>query len=217
MKMHIQGEDFILSEQRALLWPRQKLLAIADLHLGKALSFSTHGYWLPEQAELNDLDRMDGLIASHGIQTVLFLGDLSHSSTPIATTVRERFFALSQKYSSTQFILILGNHDQSLKKNWPSEWDFIQRIDKLAMDRIGFSHDSERDAITEDAHSTWYGHIHPVVKLAKGPERLRLPAFWLQNYRGCLPAFSSLAGGYDVPRTKKNRIYAVTESSVMSV
>ncbi len=217
MNIHIQGENFVLLHERALLWPRLKLLALADMHLGKVSSFSEHGYWLPEQAEINDIERLADLIATHSIESVLFLGDLSHSFTAVSPTVCERFAQLPYKFPRTHFTLLHGNHDSAGTDRWPPEWNFVVRVDQVVIDRFGFAHQADKDAVTDQAHFTWYGHVHPVVKLVKGPERLRLPAFWLENYRGCLPAFSSLAGGFEIPSKKKNRLFAVTDTAVIAL
>lgn len=36
----------------------------------------------------------------------------------------------------------------------------------------------------------WMGHVHPMMRLERGPDRIRLPAFVIAESQGLLPAFS---------------------------
>jgi len=39
----VRGEELLLLPQRALWWPAQKTLLVADLHFGKAATLRAHG------------------------------------------------------------------------------------------------------------------------------------------------------------------------------
>lgn len=61
------------------------------------------------------------------------------------------------------------------------------------------------------------GHIHPVVRLGAGSERLRVPVFWRHADGLVLPAFSSFAGGARVSPRPGDRVFAVGEGEVIEV
>ncbi|MEP0562250.1 MAG: phosphoesterase, partial [Qipengyuania citrea] len=41
------GEEWLLTEGRALYWPRERALLVADLHLEKGSFFARHGQLIP--------------------------------------------------------------------------------------------------------------------------------------------------------------------------
>ena len=63
LEISLQKENFILSAGRALYWPAQKALIIADLHLGKTAHFRAHGLAIPATVLMEDLNRLAELIA----------------------------------------------------------------------------------------------------------------------------------------------------------
>ena len=74
----IAGEQLQLLPQRALLWPARALLMVADAHFGKAARFRTLGVPVPSGTTAANLQVLDGLIARHAVERIVFLGDLMH-------------------------------------------------------------------------------------------------------------------------------------------
>jgi hypothetical protein len=74
----IAGERLQLLPQRALLWPARALLMVADAHFGKAARFRTLGVPVPSGTTAANLQVLDGLIARHAVERIVFLGDLMH-------------------------------------------------------------------------------------------------------------------------------------------
>jgi len=64
---------------------------------------------------------------------------------------------------------------------------------------------------------SWAGHLHPVVRLSWGADRLRLPCFHLGTAVGILPAFSAFTGGVDMRRRPDERIFAIADDAVVEV
>ncbi|HET8584747.1 MAG TPA: DEAD/DEAH box helicase, partial [Casimicrobiaceae bacterium] len=58
----IAGERVVLHAARALAWPREKTLFVADVHLGKGAAFRAGGIPLPRGTTATDLRRLDALI-----------------------------------------------------------------------------------------------------------------------------------------------------------
>lgn len=73
----------VLLADRAVFWPAQSLLLIADLHLGKGDVFRRHGIAVPRGGTSQDLARLDRLLAMTVARRLLLLGDVVHG--PINT------------------------------------------------------------------------------------------------------------------------------------
>ena len=55
------GEELVLTAGRAVYWPRERALLVADLHLEKASFFAQHGQPLPPYDSRETLERIGGL------------------------------------------------------------------------------------------------------------------------------------------------------------
>ena len=56
--LHIAGERLMLCPSGVLLWPAQRLLAVADLHLEKASHHAARGRMLPPYDTRETLSRL---------------------------------------------------------------------------------------------------------------------------------------------------------------
>src|SRR5690606_13853418 len=74
------GEEFRLTASRALYWPREAALLVADLHLEKASFFARHGQLLPPYDSRETLEREALAIRETGARRVYTLGDNFHDS-----------------------------------------------------------------------------------------------------------------------------------------
>lgn len=213
MRIRVLDEAFELLPERVLYWPRQNLLAVADLHLGKAEVFQRQGLWLPNDAHFDDLKVLKEVVRRFSIEHVVFLGDLVHHGPSISARMQTAFAGWASQ-TAAKVTVLLGNHDRGLDNNWPVEWAGISRAHHVQIDRFVFQHELPRP---DDSRFTWCGHIHPVYTVADGSDRLRLPCFLLKKNFGILPAFSRLAGGYDWARKAGEVLYAVTPSRVFQI
>ena len=57
LSLRLAGEQMLLCGERALYWPRQRWLLLADLHLGKGDAFRRAGIALPRGGTGHDLAR----------------------------------------------------------------------------------------------------------------------------------------------------------------
>lgn len=214
MNCRIREENFELHPSRVLIWPRQKLLVVADIHLGKAQTFQQSGYWLPPEAHRRDLDRLLHLSCEFSLDHVLFLGDFVHSRSGVTPEVIAEFATWKNSFSG-ETTVIIGNHDRPLVSHWPEAWNFVTLVESLTLGEFHFQH--EPPERRDKDHFVWCGHIHPKIQLRQGPERLNLPAFVITPDVGYLPAFSSLAGGASFSYSKKNRYFVPNQDQVVEV
>jgi metallophosphoesterase superfamily enzyme len=72
------GHEWLLGPARALVWPAEQALLVADLHLEKASWFARSGQ-MPPYDSRETLDRLDALPAPRAAR-VLCLGDNFHDA-----------------------------------------------------------------------------------------------------------------------------------------
>ena len=104
-----------LVEGRALYWPDEEALLVADLHLEKGSFFARHGQMLPPYDSRETLERLARAIRLTGARRVIALGDNFHDSR--GEERMEPFAAgmLSALTRSVDWTWITGNHDPRME------------------------------------------------------------------------------------------------------
>ena len=214
-EISIENEEFELLPERCLFRKKTRTLLAADLHWGKAEVFQKHGIALPSNVLDDDLARLDQAIAETNPETLLILGDLIHAPMGVTPSVIERVARWRDSHPEMKFQLIRGNHDR--QHRWPIEWKLEDLGTQLTDGDFLFTHD---EPVRPVEQFVWAGHFHPAVKLGNGSDSLKLPCFTIQlnGKRGLLPAFSAFTGGANIaPRTRSERVFAITETAVIEV
>lgn len=185
-KVHFAGTDCILSTQRTIWMPAEKLLLISDLHLGKAAHFRKHALPIPAAAGLADLQRLQRLIDYYGPVTLVLLGDLFHSDWNEEWNL---FSALARQNSHTRWILVRGNHD--ILEDYHYLDAGLELTPEFITGGISLIHDQ-----TAGGESPYIcGHVHPGYRLrGKGRQSTMLPGFHMNSRRIIMPAFGRLTG-----------------------
>lgn len=209
----LAGELLVLLPERALWWPRQSLLAIADLHLGKGDHFRRAGIALPAGGTAHDLDRLDALLTQTRATRLLVLGDLLHAAVNDAPW-RDAWLQWRAARQALSVELVGGNHDRALTAR-PAVADALgihMHGAALSFAPFLFVHDPAHGAEVEGYRLG--GHLHPVVRLPGVP---RLPAFLFGESAGVLPAFTAFAGGWRVDRAPGTRLFACAPDVVVDL
>jgi DNA ligase-associated metallophosphoesterase len=211
-EIQVRGEILHLLPEGALHWPSQRVLAVADLHLGKAESFHQNGLPLPVQAQLDDLALLGELLTREKTETLIFLGDLVHTQKGLTPDLVEKFRSTVGEFGG-KVKLAAGNHDRALVRHWPEAWSAVEVIPEWECGPFVFRHEppSQWQA---PARFFWTGHLHPCVRLGDSIDRMRLKTFVIYDNYGILPAFSRLAGGFDVKRDKHVKLYPLADGKV---
>ena len=105
------GQDLCLLADRALWWPAQGVLFIADLHIGKAASYRALGQPVPGGTTQQNLARLDRLIGTHRPLQVVFLGDFLHAAQARTPQVLAALQAWRAQNAQLALTLVRGNHD----------------------------------------------------------------------------------------------------------
>ncbi|HEX8702293.1 MAG TPA: ligase-associated DNA damage response endonuclease PdeM [Myxococcaceae bacterium] len=211
-QVRLSGTEVELRPERGLYWPQAGLLAVADLHWGKPESFQQHGIPLPAGVLEDDLSRLSRALTTTGAKRLLLVGDLIHSRRGITPAVTARIAAWRSSHDAVEMVLVRGNHDRHLKV-LPPEWRIDVQEEHTDEGPFRFAHHPE----PATGRYLWAGHLHPVVRLSSGADRLRLPCFHVGPAVGILPAFSAFTGGMNVSRRPGERIFAIADDAVVEV
>ena len=207
----LAGEEIILSPEKALYWPAEKALVVADMHLGKTALFRQFGVPIPAALLTHDLARLTSLISLYQPRKLIVVGDMFHqdfnSDLQVFTEWRNTFETL-------QIILVQGNHDKLPMLQYRYMGIDLYRPN-LNISPFHFVHKPGNESAQKFTIS---GHLHPGVKLTGvARQAIKLPCFRVSATSIVLPAFSAFTG-LDVSRcTESCDYYAVLKDRVVMV
>jgi DNA ligase-associated metallophosphoesterase len=118
----VGGERVALDAERALHWPRQRTVFVADVHLGKAAAFRAGGVPVPRGATAADLARLTRIIERSSATRLIVLGDFLHAKTGRVAALADAFIAWRSRHSSIDIVLVRGNHD-ARAGDPPPDWN----------------------------------------------------------------------------------------------
>lgn len=209
--LELAGEMLDLRADHSLYWPARRTLLVADTHFGKAGVFRRRGINLPAGTTEADLARLGAAIQETGASRVIVLGDFCHAPPGGDEPWLTRFVAWRARYAATEIVVTRGNHDRS--PELPAGFDLDWRRGSLCAGPFVLRHEPRADP----RGPVLAGHLHPVVRLRDGRERLRTPVFWRCDAGLVLPAFSSFTGGATVTPGARDRLFAVGAGSVVEI
>lgn len=176
-----RGEALLALPSGALFWPKEALLCVSDLHLGKSSRMARRGGTLlpPYETEAT-LARLDADLEATGAETVICLGDSFDDQSAEAELSEQERLWLLRLMAGRNWIWIAGNHDPA-----PLTLGGSNLAQKNILP-IVFRHIAQAG---EEAEVS--GHFHPKARLA-GRAR---PCFLVDCKRLILPAFGTYTGG----------------------
>nr|WP_068890488.1 ligase-associated DNA damage response endonuclease PdeM [Pedobacter panaciterrae] len=211
MTIDCKGEQFILSNKRAIYWHARKMLIISDLHIGKSAHFRKSGIQVPDLINQTDLQRLTGLMSEFNPETLLVTGDMFHNNI---NSDANAFTHWRKSYADLKVVLIKGNHD-NLKNGDYEALDIEVHQKELLIAPFRFIHDKPGDV---DEYYNISGHIHPgVIIYGKAKQRLKFPCFYFGKHCAILPAFSVFTGLKILDAEEDDCFYAITPDKVVKV
>ncbi|WP_113661243.1 ligase-associated DNA damage response endonuclease PdeM [Pedobacter nanyangensis] len=211
MKISVREEEIILDKERAIYLPKEQLLAISDLHLGKAAHFRKAGLAVPNIVSKNDLDRLSELLEKYLPKQLLINGDMFHSDY---NTEIDEFAKWKENFNEINFILVKGNHDQQAEEVYKNLAVEVYEPN-YQTDQFCFIHDVAHCRSNLYAIS---GHIHPGISIYnKAKQRLKFPCFYFGEDHAVLPAFSNFTGLQLVKAKETDMVFAITPTKIVKV
>ena len=211
LAVNLCGEEVVLHADRALGWPRERMLFVADVHLGKGAAFRAGGIPLPRGATATDLARLERLVAASGATRLVVLGDFLHAASGRVDALDRAFRDWRERHATLAILLVRGNHD-SHAGDPPPSWGVDLADEPHAMPPfLGCHHPAPPP--------TGYalcGHIHPGVSIGHPAEpSVRMPCFVLGHRRAILPAFGRLTGLAAPPLLAGDNLVAIAGRSLV--
>ena len=208
------GRTLHLLPERAAWLPQAGLLLVADVHFGKAASFRRLGVPVPEGTTEANLARLDALLGRLvDVQKLVFLGDFLHARSGRATATLESLQKWRQRHSALGLTLVRGNHDGHAGD--PPSSLGMQVVDEPWV-HAGLALCHDPDTSRPAGPPALAGHLHPVTRVGRGFDQVRLPCF---HARGdgmlVLPAFGEFTGGALVRPRGGETLYLVTGEEVL--
>jgi DNA ligase-associated metallophosphoesterase len=186
----VAGERVELLADRALHWPRERTLFVADVHLGKAAAFRAGGVAVPRGTTSNALARLASLVRRTGASRLVVLGDFVHAADAHVPALDAAFRAWRAAHGELDVVVVRGNHDRHAGDP-PPTWR-VRMVDAPhPFPPFLACHEPE----SPRSGYALCGHVHPGVRLA-GPaaDSVRLPCFVLGERHALLPAFGAFTG-----------------------
>ncbi|MEM6357779.1 MAG: ligase-associated DNA damage response endonuclease PdeM [Pseudomonadota bacterium] len=188
----IVGEVLEARAAGTLWWAAERLLAVGDLHLGKARAMARRNQgFLPPYADEDTLSRLEAEVTALAPSTLLLLGDSFDEHRSAAETAAVLAPALARLAAGRRLLWIAGNHDPRPVPGLPGEALAEYRAGPLVFRHIAAS------AAPGPGEGEISAHYHPQAELFRRGARLKRRCFLASESRAILPAFGTFTGGMD--------------------
>ncbi len=206
------GEELRLTAERAVVWPRESALIVADLHLGKESVFGRHGIPIPAGVTESTLARLSALITTYRCSRLIVLGDFVHAPPAPGDQWPDAVRGWLDAHPDLDCGVVAGNHDgETTPGLLDSRLDWLPA--KTFMPPFILTHLPD----TDPRGPVFCGHLHPAIGLRDGRMRLHAPAFWFREHCAMLPAFGEFTGRHTIAAAQGDRIWAVADGVVCDV
>jgi uncharacterized protein len=183
------GQTMQMVDEATLLWPSQRALLVADLHLEKGSAFAKVGQMLPPYDSIATLVRLGEIVERHDVSSIYCLGDNFHDDDGPGRLGGAEWELLEQISARYDWHWIIGNHDAALADKICGSVHV-----EMIVQGICLRHETQPGYMAPEIS----GHYHPKFRVSvKGRSVSRRAMLQIGN-RLILPAFGSFAGGMDV-------------------
>ena len=211
--LQIAGQTLMLLPEKCVFLPASDTLLVADLHIGKAVSFRQLGVPVPAGTTDETLSVLTRLVRRLEPRRIVFLGDLLHSVRSLAPGTLAALTRWRELHGKIEMTLVRGNHDDHAGDP-PAALD-IQAFDEpLPHHGLALSHHPRPMA----GAFVLAGHLHPCISLGgRAHDWHRLPCFWFSDRVGVLPAFGAFTGMQSIRAQPGERVFAAAADRVFEL
>lgn len=185
----LAGTTLIADPNGVIYWPRERLLAVADLHLEKGSSYAARGVLLPPYDTAATLTRLARVVARFSPRVVLTLGDNFHDGDGPARLADGDRDMLRDLQRGREWIWLTGNHDPRPAQGIGGEF-----CGALAIGALMFRHEPRANSTEAEIA----GHLHPIARVRTRGRIIARRCFACDGKRLVMPAFGAFTGGLNV-------------------
>ena len=198
LALTLAGETVWLHGDRALFYPGESALLVADTHFGKGAFLRRQGLALPGGQSAADLGRLSALIERFRPARLIVLGDFFHHRPRAGEPFLDAWPRWRARHPALTPEVVIGNHDRhaeglDLDLIWHSHLD---------LGPFRLAHDPD----PVPGRHVLGGHLHPAYRLGGGADSVRAPVFWLRDGVTVLPSFGGLTGGWPIRPARGERV-----------
>ena len=207
------GQVLLLLPEKCIFLPESDTLLVADVHIGKAVSFRALGVPVPGGTTGETLAMLTSLVRRLALRRIVFLGDFLHSARSHAPATMAAVAQWRGAHADLALTLVRGNHDDRAGDP-PAHLDIEAADEPLMHGGLALCHHPR-------PHAGAYvlaGHLHPCVNVSgRAHDWLRLPCFWFRPQVGVLPAFGAFTGMQSIRTAPGERVFAATPQQVFEL
>lgn len=198
--------DGIFAVGKALWIPKQKVLIIADLHIGYEEELNSHGIFVPRLSFKEMKREIEELLVKLKPRTIVINGDLKHEFGGISRQEwKETLEILDMLLKKCRkIVLIRGNHDNMLEPIAKKRRLELRGFYCVDNGRICLFHGEgiPLDSEVHKAKILIIGHEHPSIILREGMKTEKYKCFLLGKWHGkkliAMPSFFPFIEGLDI-------------------
>ena len=183
------NEKFYAYPNCALYWKRLNIIIVADLHLGKSISFAKQKQFLPPYDTMETLEKLFKCINKFEPSKLIIVGDLLHDIFSIQSFQKRDQENFNEYSKKTEFIWVKGNHDSDVQIRG------FNKVLDYEIDEIIFNH-----VPVETSNFQICGHYHPKRKISHRGKSIYKPSFVHNDNLLILPSFGTLTGGMSIDK-----------------
>ncbi|MEL7024070.1 MAG: ligase-associated DNA damage response endonuclease PdeM [Pseudomonadota bacterium] len=210
-----KGEQLVATPERALVWPAQRSVLLADWHLGKAEVFGYRGLPIPDGSDSDDMLRLSRLVDRFDAEHVFVLGDLMHAPPSGRSIWPGALASWLDENDQLEMTVVAGNHDRVKSEDLPNSLG--KRLNWCSSTLLAGPFLLDHEPGDRSDGYVLAGHLHPVWVLRAGRDRIRAPVYWFQERQAVLPAFGSFTGGYQVRPVNGDRLFLAGDDHVEEI
>jgi putative SbcD/Mre11-related phosphoesterase len=193
------SHDLLFDSRRAAWFPGERILAVADLHLGYAWAHRAGGQLMPIVRDDDTVQQLVELQQDYNAGEIVFVGDIVHRAIPVAAIEAEVRAIVDALAPHVRLTFLAGNHDRELQpllKRWRLD------IELAPFRTIGsntLTHGDQPLPLNLKQTRTIMGHEHPAISIGDGvTTSQKCPCFLISDTVIILPAFSRWAAGTNI-------------------
>ncbi len=184
-----------VTNDRCILFEKEKVLVIGDLHLGYEKALEDEGMYLPRMNTESIRESLNRLIEKYEPKEIVLLGDIKHDFRRAKFEGKEEVRAIVRLImDAAKIVIVKGNHDNYVQ-------NIVADMGITVVDHVDIGgYRLEHGHVDSGVRPVIIGHEHPSVKIVGALSGgLKMQCFMYARKEGVLviPPFSFLSSGTD--------------------